>query len=288
MCGYGNAILQQASIIFIVGLTTYVLRNVSSNRIVFTVIFPALGILTMAISVLVGSMYLLAFILTLFFDLVDKRKIKLALRRFIATFFVSILFLSGWYGIKASTDSSNNRFQDVKYFWDYKYDSDSAVVHLSRALETVGGLISATPEVYGGKPQNPAAAENKIFGVIMPSGDLGCARKMNGPAGVVEYVNEQVVLPEECNTNNSFLIMINKVSRFLFPIFPLGILLLPTAMKHFGIRMRQVFVPLVFLLPYLIAGVGISRLGLPTMLLAPFGLNFIYEKFRDSSLGRRI
>jgi len=69
--------------------------------------------------------------------------------------------------------------------------------------------------------------------------------------------------------------------KILYPVGALGVVLfLVLCVSHGKHLLSLALFPILLLLPYVYAGVGISRLGVTTMLLAPLGLILFYLNFK--------
>ncbi len=282
--GYGNAILQQAIFISFVGFVSAHLVSVVSSEKQDTAPWKCVffAFVASSLSVILAVALLGTYLVTFTIKSLERRSIIFP-KCVLLVFAVTLTVLGSWFVMKSNIDISKNVFQDKKFFWEYKYDEDGTALHIYRSLETLGGLLSATPETYGGIPRNPAAAENLIFGVLQDNSSSQCLNLFPGPE--LHTLYNQVVIATSAFCLKGFqtidLRLLGLFGKILYPVGALGVIMF-LVMSVF--RSKRLFTlalfPILLLFPYVYAGVGISRLGVTSILLAPLGLISFYLNFR--------
>ena len=282
--GYGNAILQQAIFISFVGFVSAHLVSIMSTEKRDSALWGCMffAFVASTLSVILAVALLATYFVIFTFKSLGNRS-KFDLKYVLLVFTITLAVLGSWFVLKSNIDISKNTFQDKKFFWEYKYDEDGTALHLYRSLETLGGLVSATPETYSGVPRNPAAAENLIFGVLQDNSNSECLNLFPGPEKHTLYNQDVIGTSKNClksfqNVDLSFLGFFGKL---LYPVGALGVIffLILSVFRSKRLFTLALF-PILLLFPYIYAGVGISRLGVTSILLAPLGLISFYLNLR--------
>ena len=282
--GYGNAILQQAVFISFASMASiFILEVYQEPKVRFpltkTFLFTSLASF---FSVILAISFLASITLIVLIKLM-KTKSTQDKNLFFVSMITLVLILGPWFFAKSQIDIGINNFQDKKFFWEYKYDDDGTLKHVYRSLETLGGLISATPEIYGGIPRNPAASENLIFGTLSDGPNSPCLNLFPGPDLYAQYLDNYLNTSNNCNEyiQNLNFAALGSLGKALYPLSVVGLVIaLGSRVFQNQISFALSIYPLLLLIPYIYAGVGISRLGVTSLLISPIGLLHIPSIFK--------
>ena len=280
LVGYAATILQQSIIVvltafhIVVNIRIYLSKNIN---LVDTFMVTLLVTVTGLLSVILIFPSIINFIVLIFYKWFQGnyslRRVFLSILLIVTFSFTTQLV---WNIYKISNLKVANRiYDDSPYFWESSSSKQSLSERIYYLPSTALGILGITSEIYKSETQK-VNAENSIFAIPINIVEYKCGRVFPGPPNVLEQI--QHINLEYCQNQKyeSSIIFFNKIIQTFFPLISLSALLIgcfTIISKQNEIKVIILF-PILSLLPYIAGGFGISRYGVPFIVVTPFLIGY--------------
>ncbi len=272
LAGYAATVLQQSLIVVVVVCHIVLNIRLNNNKEIargdrFKVV------LLMTLTGLLSVILLVPSILNFFVMMVYKKKTPINTNRLIVNFAVlltiPILTQFTWNLYKLESLSVAQRvYDDEPYFWKSSNSGQSVFQRIFFIPSTFFGITGVAPEIYKGNSMD-VNGENQLFAFPSNINEYPCGRIFPGPPNVLESISGVSLEVCQKQIGQNFMNNLNKIIQRIFPL--LSLLCLIYCMVLGFKKNQEIFsialFPFLVISPYLVGGFGISRYGIPLILL---------------------
>lgn len=267
--GYAASILQQSLLVFLSGLFVYSLFSIRRKEFrLFSIV--AILVLLALTSAVVAAGAICLLVLSQIFDDSTKKGFRFLTATLGLIAVLGSVFI--WSSFKASYENAESNYPGPRNFWEMtSYNQFSIPDKVLAIPSTIVALNSVGVEFFDSS-YGAVGNENRIFGTPSLEGNQSCGRNYPGP---VDYIERSVFLvPSYCVEPKVVLILsaINFVLGLVLPLASFSGLLVTFWVSFPYFRKRKfhtlvaIFSGQLLLIPFWLANVAISRLGLMALI----------------------